>query len=422
MTDPDETLLKNLFYNFDSNELFASRQKLYDALKRQKKRVALKFINDFLSTSEVATLFKQRPKQTAVKRRITGTSLFSELISDLADFSSLKSKNRGFCFLCVTIDAFSHFLFLHKIKKKNKSCMTEVFKDILENPPVDKNKVKFLFSDEGNEYRSLIPFLSSYGVKLIHNTSKIKAHLAEITIRHLQRPLFKLLHYLKSLNWIDLVDLLAKKHNETKTPALFGFSPVEIVYDRKKREQYRLLKARDLLKFYKRNSKSPSFAPGDEVRYLLPRKQFSKAYLPAYSVDTAIVVGLKPTIPIQYELVQKQSGKPIRKKFYDYQLSLVRQPQITDEDDLKASFDSKRVPNEEEKRKKGVPDDLGVRRSLYIDQSRLASSRTLRSGRETSQKKEYVIKDARDPKFVQIVDEAGLEKLKKDERLISDTI
>ena len=77
---------------------------------------------------------------------------------------------------------------------------------------------------------------------------------------------------------------------------------------------------------------------------------------------------------------------------------------------------------EEEKRKKGVPDDLGVRRSLYIDQSRLASSRTLRSGRETSQKKEYVIKDARDPKFVQIVDEAGLEKLKKDERLISDTI
>ena len=112
MTDPDETLLKNLFYNLDSNELFASRQKLHDALKRKKKEVGFKFIDDFLSKSEVATLFKQRPKQTAVKRRIVNTSLFSELICDLADLSSLKSRNRGFCFLSVTIDAFSHFLFL----------------------------------------------------------------------------------------------------------------------------------------------------------------------------------------------------------------------------------------------------------------------------------------------------------------------
>ena len=426
MTDKDENFLKNLYYDLDSKYAFASRKKLYDALKRKKKEIGLKTIDSFLSKDEVATLFKQRPKQTAVKRRIVNVTLFSQLISDLADFSSLKGRNRGFCFLCVTSDAFSHFLFLHKIKKKDKSSMTQVFKDILDNPPIDRNKVKFIFTDEGNEYRSLVPLFHSYGIKLMHNSGKIKAHLAEVTIRHLQRPLFKLLHYLKSLTWIDLIDLLAKKHNETKTPALFNFSPSEIVFDEKKREQYRLMKARDLLKFYERNAKSPTFVPGDEVRYLTPRTQFSKAYLPAYSIDTAIVKKLKPSIPIQYELVQKSTGKPIKRKFYDFQLSLVTPPQITDKNDLKESIGSKRELNEEEeeedKRKKGVPDELGVIRSLYIDQSRLAGSRKLRSGRETSDEREFVIKDARDPRFVKIVDKSGLEKLKKDGRLVFDTI
>ena len=150
--DDDDQFLKDQFYNFASPQGFGTRQKLYEALKRKIKEAKIKKIDNFLAAQKIHTLFKRRPKQTAVKRQLVGMTLFSELSCDLMDLGSLRNFNSNYAWILVVIDTFSRYLVLRKLKKKDRNCMLEAFKDIFSNSPIDVKKVRFLFCDQGMNF------------------------------------------------------------------------------------------------------------------------------------------------------------------------------------------------------------------------------------------------------------------------------
>lgn len=416
--DSESKTLKDLYYNLDNPYAFSSKSRLYKALKKKINDAKFHTINEVLDRDRTATIFKQRPKQTAKRRKLVGATLWSEQAVDLADLSSLGSKNSSYCWLVVCIDVLSHWLILKKAKKKDKTCMTSVFEQILNEPPMQKQKVKFIYSDQGQEIVSLTELWKKYGIKLMHAKTHIKSSLSEISIRHIKKQIFKLLNYFHSLRWVDLIDSLAKRHNDRPSDALFGYSPREIVFDERKREHLKLLKARALLKFYKKNAKSPQFPPGTEVRYLLPKTKFMKEHVPAFSSQVAVVTGFRPTTPIQYRL-QLRNGDKLPRLFYGFELSRVIEPQITDEKDLKAGEEENQgLSSTVDLKSKGVKDEMGERRDLFVSETKYKESRTLRSGKKHLAQKMFVIKDKRDPSYEKTVDELGLKKLRSDGLLL----
>ena len=429
--DDDDQFLKDQFYNFASPQGFGTRQKLYEALKRKIKEAKIKKIDNFLAAQKIHTLFKRRPKQTAVKRQLVGMTLFSELSCDLMDLGSLRNFNSNYAWILVVIDTFSRYLVLRKLKKKDRNCMLEAFKDIFSNSAIDVKKVRLLFCDQGNEFLLLRSYLEAKDIKIIHSTTPIKSTLAEITIRNIQRQCFRYLEYLHSLRWVDIIDVIARKHNSSTHKGLMNYTPDDLISSPVKRERFKFETARDRLKFLKQNSKSPQFMLGQKVRYLLKKTQFSKDYIPAFSQEIATIVKVRPTVPVMYEIAV--GDKKVRRNFYGYQLSGIIEPQITDAADLKKSGEKsgekvgerKKAEDEEEEKRgvkkeeeeektRGRTDHEGIRRSLYIDKEELANSRKLRSGRETSNVKSYIIKDRRDPRYSRRVNSEELAQLRQD--------
>lgn len=431
--DKDEQLLRSHYYDFSLPEGFGTRRKLQQALKRKIAEAKVKKIDQFLARDKIYTLFKPRPKQTAVKRQLIEVSLFHELSADLMDLGSLRTYNSNYAWILVVIDNFSKFLVLKKLKKKDKSCMLEAFKDIFSNSPIDIKKVKLIFSDRGNEFLSLKDYWESNDIKLIHSTTPIKSTLAEVTIRNIQRQCFRYLEYLHSLRWVDIIEVIARKHNSSTHKGLMNFTPDDLISSPVKREKLKFERAKDRLQFLKRNARSPRFMLGQKVRYLLKKTQFSKAYIPAFSQEIATIVKVRPTVPTMYQIAV--GDKKISRNFYDYQLSPISEPQITDAMDLEKSGEKsgKKVgekekeeegkkeeekrgikEEEEEEKKRGKTNKEGIRRSLYIDKEELSNARTLRSGRETSNVKSYIIKDRRDPRYLKRVNSEELEQLRQD--------
>ena len=274
-------------------------------------------------------------------------------------------------------------------------------------------------------------YLEAKDIKIIHSTTPIKSTLAEITIRNIQRQCFRYLEYLHSLRWVDIIDVIARKHNSSTHKGLMNYTPDDLISSPVKRERFKFETARDRLKFLKQNSKSPQFMLGQKVRYLLKKTQFSKDYIPAFSQEIATIVKVRPTVPVMYEIAV--GDKKVRRNFYGYQLSGIIEPQITDAADLKKSGEKsgekvgerKKAEDEEEEKRgvkkeeeeektRGRTDHEGIRRSLYIDKEELANSRKLRSGRETSNVKSYIIKDRRDPRYSRRVNSEELAQLRQD--------
>ena len=150
MEKDTEKILRDAYYTFDSPINFATYQKVRNALKHKIKSVKSKEIADFLLRDNVYSLYK--PPRKFVRRKIVVKSVWESLSLDLADFQSLKKVNRNFAYLLVCICNFSKFLIIRKIKKKNKACMEEAVRSILEDSPVKKGQVKFLNTDRGNEF------------------------------------------------------------------------------------------------------------------------------------------------------------------------------------------------------------------------------------------------------------------------------
>ena len=420
--ESDNELLQREYYNFDSPYLFSTRKRLQDAIKRKINKNKDAEILAFLKSDRIATQYKPRPKRNFPRRKVETRGLWNELGMDLCDFQLYRNQrgNHGYAWLLVVVELVSRWVTVRKIKRKDKVCMTEAVNSVLDTAPLQKDKVKLAWVDRGQEFLSIKESVfERNGIKLIHVNSDVKSACTERQIRILKSLLFKLCDFAHSLAWVEFVDYVVARMNNTELAVLNNRTPMQIINDPKARAQLKWENGQKMLKFYKTQNLSPKFLPHDRVRILLKKTQFGKAHVAAYSDSLYTVAHIKPTIPLSYVLRDDSSGKLLPHHFYEQELSLVSTPQIRDIDDLQQPKGTK---------EKGLEEKTDTQRrleeenkELYIAGNRLAQSRTLRSGRQTAPDQlEYELRDRKKPAFVRYISQQQKDQMVKD-GIVSDS-
>lgn len=80
------------------------------------------------------------------RRKYIFKSINETWFSDLIDFQNLKSKNKNYSYILVTIDGFSKMSWTRSIKSKSGEAVRDAFKSIFEEA---KSSPKHLIVDEG---------------------------------------------------------------------------------------------------------------------------------------------------------------------------------------------------------------------------------------------------------------------------------
>ena len=409
----DEAFLRQQYYDFSSPNLFATRRRLQDAIRRKINKNRDAELDAFLNADRIATQYKVRPKRSFTRRKVETRQLWTEISLDLADFQLLKNRgNNGNGWLLVVVELVSRWVTVRPIKKKDKACMQEAVLSVLNTPPLQKDKVKLAWTDRGLEFECIKhSVFEANSIKLIHTNSEIKATICERKIRDLKSLLFKLCDFAHSLAWTQFIDYVVTRLNNTKLSVLNDRSPLQIVTDPKARAQLKWENAQKMLKFYKSQNMDPKFLPHDKVRILVRKTLFGKGHLAPFSDSLYTVAHVVPSVPLCYRIRNDETGELLKHKFYSQELSLVSTPQIRDIDDLQPKDAQEKKTAEKSPMQRRLEEE---NKDLYLDGERLAQSRTLRSGRQTAPaQKEYLLKDRKNPRFERYIDQEERDRLIK---------
>ena len=175
----------------------------------------------------------------------------------------------------------------------------------------------FLFL--GTEFTSQKPFLDSLNIDLIMTRTGIKASYAENRIKHVMKKVYKYLTINSTLRWIDVLPLIQTSFNQTPSPSLNGYSPLEIVESKEIQQKLKRFYAKQLLIHHKKVEKKKFriLPVGSKVRKLYAKKIFDKSYQPTFSQEIYIIAKIKGSSPVQYFL--ENDNKP----YYRQELSPV---------------------------------------------------------------------------------------------------
>jgi hypothetical protein len=99
---------------------------------------------------------------------------------DLIDVQQLSRFNDNHKYLVCAIDSFSRKLWVRPVKAKTARLVLEAFRSIVD---AMGDKPGSFFADKGTEMKNatLINYLNSQGIKLLHPNSEIKAGIVEST-------------------------------------------------------------------------------------------------------------------------------------------------------------------------------------------------------------------------------------------------
>ena len=296
MKVPNKTqlLLKSLFENLDSKIAYT------------------RAINRFIQENELYSKFK--PQRRRFKRRKTIVhGPYNTYQLDLTDVQKFKSENKNFRWMLFIIDAFSRFLFVIPIKKKDESNTVMAVESFLDNI---QHLPKFFYHDAGKEFlnKSMYKLLENRGISQFVLKGASKASIVERVQRTIKTNLEMLFAKHQNHNWIDFIDKLVSNYNN-RTNRSIGMAPADVSYSNWPEVYKRLYPGHN-------TSLSCRLKPGDLVRIALDKKVFSKGYAQnfsdeLYKIKTAIKSG-----DICYYIITDLFGKKKQKKYF-HQLSLV---------------------------------------------------------------------------------------------------
>ena len=332
----------------------------------------------------------KRKKKKILRRPLETFEIFNTIGCDLLDLQKFYFANQK-NFVLVAVDLTSKFLFLRAIKQKTKECMIEAFKSILEIIKKLGFKLKYYWSDAGQEFLSIKDYMLSQGVEHYKVQSELKCTIAEQYVKLTAQKLYRIMTFRKSAKWVDYLSTIEQVHNENAKNA--GYTPNEIVKDKsiakKVMRNNALVLKKKLQKIdnveKSRERRGIAIKVGDRVRVLDTEKNpFEKStYLPKFS-NLGIVEKVFFTTPLTYQV----SSKP-RKKYYQEQLSLTKEPIGSETADTRASY-------------------------IFIQRRKKTNTgRVLRSGQRSNEQYEYLIRGIADPNISKYINEIDFNKMKK---------
>lgn len=242
--------------------------------------------------------------------------------ADLIDMQKMSTLNSDYKYILVVIDTFSKYAWAVPLKRKNKDCVFNAFKNIFGTGRVPKN----LQTDLGTEFYNvkLKSLTNKFNINHYSTYSTKKASIAERFIRTIKSKLYKEFSLKGNYRWINgTLEKLMENYNNTKHRTI-GIEPSQVNTNNKEIILNRYIH-REKSKIFK--SQNKKLGIGSFVRISKHKGVFEKGYTPNWSTEIFKIIKVQKTNPITY-LIEDSKKQPILGAFYSQELQKTKHPDI----------------------------------------------------------------------------------------------
>lgn len=315
-------VLSDIYYNPKHQASFASRDKLFQAAKKELPWITEDEVKEFLRDSITYTLHYPR-RHIFPRNRIMVNHIHELHQADLADMSEERfvSKNSGYKYLLTVIDVFSKQARVEPLKSKQSLEVARAFELIYRNWIVPVH----MQTDQGTEFKGVMK--KYFELKGIHHyTSRnqtVKCAVVERFNRTLKSRLFKYVTSQGNERYVDRLEEIVDAYNNTLHRSI-KMSPNEVSYDNEDEVFNNLYGYKSERAYLLQAKRGSEITVGDKVRIKHSKEAFIKGYLPNFQdmvfevVSKHAVAGGEPLFKIKTE-----KGKILPQRFYRFELQKV---------------------------------------------------------------------------------------------------
>ena len=254
---------------------YPSVKKLYGILEGKYKMDDIKKV---IEKQPVYQLYYNKKKEGG---HIIASHVGEEWFADLCFMDKFGGVNKGYNYILLVIDAYSRYAFGIPLKSKNIGESVEAFKEILKKG----GKPEVLCSDQGSEFigKAFINMLKEEGVipQIVEKGDHHALGIIDRLTRTIKNIIYKNFIVNDNNIWIDKIDEIIERYNNTPNEGILGFKPVD-VYEGKEGVQAVL----NTYNFERGSgSKENKFKEGEEVRVKLPDDKFKRGFHPKWSSE-----------------------------------------------------------------------------------------------------------------------------------------
>jgi transposase InsO family protein len=266
---------------------------------------------------ELANELHAPVKRKFQRRRVISYGVDDVWSCDLVEMQEWSKQNKGYRYMLNVVDVFSKYAWSVKLLDKKGKTVLEAFKQIVES---SGRKPGHIWVDEGKEFynKDMDEWIKQNGINRYSTYGEHKSAVVERFNRTLKNVMWKRFTAENTRNWVDMLDKLLFKYNNTKhstikmTPTeargrTGGASTGKLMFNP---EPYSLQK--------------PKFKVGDQVRISRIKGIFEKGYLPNWSEALYIIHTVKQTSPITY-ILKDMKGEIVKGGFYTEELQKSKQ-------------------------------------------------------------------------------------------------
>lgn len=311
-----EAFLKKIYYDPSSPGGFSGLSKLWahiKTLKDKPKEINKSWVRNWLHKQDTSRVFSRRLVKFP-REKIIPHGLDHTWECDLADLTSLKDDNDGFCFILVAIDTFSKFAWLRPLKTKKAAEVRDAMEDIFSGGRIPVR----IRTDLGTEFtgRPFRQILQKNDVYLYHSYSESHSCFVERLIKTIKQKLFMMFYSNQSYRYIDKLQSIAKSYNSTQHSKI-RMAPQDVT----KENELTLYMDVYMPTVNKMSKERPNFKykEGDLVRVSYLRGKFDRSYHETYSEEIFKIKARIHSIPPRYEL-EDLLGELVKGSFYEQEL------------------------------------------------------------------------------------------------------
>ena len=376
--------LSEIYYNPADPGSYGSAKNLYESAKNKGKKIDLKSVSKWLLFQKGYTRHKYTVRRFP-RRRVIRIAPLDVFVCDLIDVQSLRKENSNVGYIFVLVDLFSLMAFVRTLKHKTLTEMEAAYESVFDDIGVVPVSI---WSDRGSEMVGLTKLYNRYKINHYAVNSDLHCTIVERWNQTLQKKLYRVMTARNTLRYVDFLQDVVDSINHRKSRALFNLTPFEVWNNVNKqlwlRKKFSALENKVI--------KRPKLKVNDLVRIALPHNKFTRSYKPAFSEEIYRIKHIDQyNVPV-YEL----DGK--RRKFYEPELVKVGTKEGGEGEE-----------EEEEKRDHGDP----LKNSYFIERERNVGSGSLRSGRQRTTEKEYLLKNHNDDSLKTWINEQKFREMVK---------
>jgi hypothetical protein len=199
---------------------YPSVKKLYRSLEG---KYEMDYIKKVIEKQPVFQLYYNKKKEAG---HIIASHVGEEWFADLCFMDKFGGVNKGYHYILLVVDAYSRYAFGMPLKTKNIGESVEAFKEILKKG----KKPEVLCSDQGSECigKAFINMLNEKGSipQIVEKGDHHALGIIDRLTRTIKNIIYKNFVVNNNNVWIDKIDEIIEKYNNTPNEGILGFKPV----------------------------------------------------------------------------------------------------------------------------------------------------------------------------------------------------